>query len=142
MTSASFPKFFLHRCVINLGTTKTWNSVGFTIRSSLNNSITVSIAAGGGLHNLGPLMSGRLNQSSGVSNLSGEPFQAIRFREFDCHHKLTQVWTRWFDLPTASSFKGMWPSGSSPFITPSKKSPLDRPLIPALFIRVPAICIM
>ena len=47
MTSASFPKFFLHRCVINLGTTKTWGSVGFTIRSSLNNSLPSPSRPGG-----------------------------------------------------------------------------------------------
>jgi hypothetical protein len=51
-TLASFPTFFLHRCVIKCGTTNTWGHWGWAIRSSQNNSSAVSITAGGTSHSL------------------------------------------------------------------------------------------
>ena len=51
--SASFDKAFLHKCVIRRGTANTWGMWGLASRSSVNISTTVSIAAGGGIHNRG-----------------------------------------------------------------------------------------
>ena len=62
--SASLDKAFLHRYVIRRGIANTWGVVGLVSLSSVNNSTTVSMAAGGGAHSRAPSIMCSLNQSS------------------------------------------------------------------------------
>ena len=55
-TSADFPKFLLHMCVIKRGTTKTWGHWGCANLSSHKSSMATSMAAGGSIHSLAAFM--------------------------------------------------------------------------------------
>ena len=140
MMSASFDNAFRHKCVINLGTAKTWGMYGCASQSSLNNSTTVAIAAGGGIQSRGPLMRYRLNQSSGVRRFSGQPPQALPFLCY--HHELIHRVILPSALVSALCSKGINVKGLIPAIIPFSRSPRDKPSMPDLSILVPAMWMM
>jgi hypothetical protein len=72
-TSASFPKLFLHMCVINRGITKRWGHWGWASRSSPNNSKVVSITAGATSHNLAAFKSLSSNMVSADTSSRARP---------------------------------------------------------------------
>ena len=137
--SASFIGCFLHKCVISLGTKKTFGMWGCANLSSLNNSTTVSMAAGGGIQSLASWMLWRSNQSSGLSNFRFLPHQGSPSLPF--HQESTHCETRVPDSWLVSSFSKTKVNGCFPAIMSSSRSPRDRPSMSDSFMRVPAIWI-
>ena len=126
--------------------------------------MTVSIAAGGGIHNLWPLISCSLNQSPGSSLTNSSDSHLVSVVNTNCplspalsspfslgahqdspsssfHHKSIHSLTLPCDLRSASSFRGKYFQGLSPLMMPSTKSCLDKPSPPTSFILVPEMCI-
>ena len=96
-TSASFPKFFLHMCIINRGITKMWGHWGWASRSSPNNSKAVSITAGATSHNLAAFKSLSSNMVSADTSSRERPPQSSPFLV------LHQLWTHVLTAPFALS---------------------------------------
>ena len=144
-TSADFPKFLLHMCVIKRGTTKTWGHWGCANLSSHKISIATSMAAGGSIQSLAAFVFFSSNMFSGVTSTSGSPPQVPLHSGLEAwslvrHQLLTHFPTRPCDRTSAPRWNGRNVIGSSPAIMPSVWSPLDSPSTPVAFIRLPEMC--
>ena len=144
-TSANFPKFLLHMCVIKRGTTKTCGHWGCTSLSSHKSSIATSMAAGGNIHSLAAFMSFSSNMLCGVTSSRGSPPQFLSCPgpgawSLVLHQLRTHFPTRPCDCVSDPRCNGRKDIGSSSAIIPLVWSPLERPSTPVALMLLPEIC--